>query len=124
MKAIMGATLAGLIGIGCLSGLNAQGTFSSGGDNPVSIDSQVTKSIPGGKGPVDSKGRMALRPTGILTALARQGPVMLSPVAPKEYGIGERFVTANPVPPATIPGGFAKGETREFGGLKLFGWDF
>lgn len=63
------------------------------------------------------------KPTGIITAIAEEGPIMLSPLAPASYGDGRQFLTryweqakfsqesgANTNPP--------------YGGLVFFGWDF
>ena len=120
-QAFFGTLAAAFVAVGMAG---AQTSFSDT-DNPHRVSNQLTQAIAPGRGPVDN-GRLAPRTTGIATALVTKGPVMVSPTAPKEYGMGEQFLTDNPSRSATPSGrgGFEKGETREFGGLKLFGWDF
>jgi len=126
MKKLLGIALLSLAGItlGTLPLQAADANFTSSNN----IDSQMTKSIPGSETAADRQraatGRLQPRQSGVVTSLVRQGPVMISPVAPAQYGNGEQFLTANPNTAGATTPRATRGEDRDFGGLKLFGWDF
>ncbi|CAF0696173.1 hypothetical protein MPNT_20139 [Candidatus Methylacidithermus pantelleriae] len=66
------------------------------------------------------------QPSGILVEVGRHGLSMFSPLAPEHLGIGEKFLTPNAYPQnynASDPNRWEQGQ-REFGGLRLFGFDF
>ncbi|QSR85488.1 hypothetical protein [Methylacidimicrobium sp. B4] len=61
---------------------------------------------------------------GVIPEGIRKGPNMINPVAPKEYGYGERFLSKSPMTPH-IP--YAAGMTEVMtpgGGLELFTWEW
>jgi hypothetical protein len=65
-------------------------------------------------------------PSGILVEVGRHGLSMFSPLAPDHLGMGEKFLTRNAYPEnynASDPNRWEQGQ-REFGGLRLFGFDF
>jgi hypothetical protein len=66
------------------------------------------------KGPVE---------TGVIYEMTEHGFRVIDPGAPPEAGNGEAFLTSNPFPSqgASTPGNEAK---RDFGGIKLYGWEF
>jgi hypothetical protein len=60
---------------------------------------------------------------GAGTATAKYGPVMLSPLAPASYGMGERYLSA-PDPRADTAHECGPAAHRDSGGIKLFSIDF
>ncbi len=61
---------------------------------------------------------------GVIPEGIRKGPNMINPVAPKEYGYGERFMSKSPMTPH-IP--YSAGQTEVMtpgGGLELFTWEW
>ncbi len=116
-------TLTGLtLGIGSLRAADANFTSSN------NVDSQLTKSIPGTESASDrareATGHLQPRPSGIIYSISKNGLVIISPTAPPQYGNGEQFLTANANSIGTNVSTPTHGENRDFGGLKLFGWDF
>jgi hypothetical protein len=100
-------------------------TYHAGTDtNPRNIESQLTKAIPSGKAPTAPNGKFAPRPTGVASDIYNKGSIMISPLAPSTYGYGEQNMTAAiPIAHGTNTR-TSVGSPHEFGGLKLFGWDF
>jgi len=118
-------TLAGLnlsLGLGSLRAADANFTSSN------NVDSQLTKSIPGTESASDrareATGHLQPRPSGIIYSISKDGLVIISPTAPAQYGNGEQFLTANANAVGATAPATNHGENRDFGGLKLFGWDF
>ncbi len=60
---------------------------------------------------------------GAGVATAKYGPVMLSPLAPASYGIGENYLSA-PDPRADTAHECGRAAHRDSGGIKLFSLDF
>lgn len=61
---------------------------------------------------------------GVIPEGVRKGPNMINPLAPKEYGYGERFMSKSPMTPH-IP--YSAGQTEVMtpgGGLELFTWEW
>ena len=69
--------------------------------------------------------RPDLRPKagGIFTDGARYGTVIISPTAPEEYGMGEKYLSA-PSPSYDLQHESGPAAHRPAGGLKLFSWEF
>jgi len=134
MKKLLGAALAGLLGISLLSAQTPKpdgGSATTGFSRSNNVDSQLTKSIPGnaGEGPVrrghEVIGKQPPRPSGSLYGIVQHGANMINPLAPASYGDGRQYLTQNPsaMGPATRSNTSGE-ESREFGGWKLIGWDF
>jgi hypothetical protein len=66
-----------------------------------------------------------LRPRagGIFTDGGKYGTVMISPFAPSEYGMGEKYLAA-PSPSYDVQHESGPAAHRPAGGLKLFSWEF
>ncbi|MDE1172056.1 MAG: hypothetical protein PW734_12755 [Verrucomicrobium sp.] len=124
MKRLFCLAVLGLLGISAALAQTANNHGTTQFTSPNNLDSQMTKQIPGGKGPIAPDGRFAPRPSGVLYELSQKGPILISPLAPPQYGIGQRFLTPNPTKPELIPTEVPQGQDRDFGGIKLFGWDF
>ena len=63
------------------------------------------------------------RAGGIFTDGGKYGTVMISPVAPAEYGMGEKYLAA-PSPSYDVQHESGPAAHRPAGGLKLFSWEF
>lgn len=61
--------------------------------------------------------------SGALVDLYKRGYVVLSPGAPASEGHGQRFLTSNPFPRGSTAEN-SETTAREFGGIKLVGFDF
>lgn len=61
--------------------------------------------------------------SGALVDLYKRGYVVLSPGAPVSEGYGQRFLTSNPFPRGSTTEN-SEATAREFGGIKLLGFDF
>ena len=66
---------------------------------------------------------LRMRNGGIFTDGVKYGTVMISPVAPEEYGIGEKYLAA-PSPSYDVQHESGPAAHRPAGGLKLFSWEF
>ena len=124
MKRVLGAVAATLLGMNLLlaQSSNPGSTFTS----PNNVDSQLTKAIPGSdeERGVTNNPHQA-RPAGIAYGVSHDGLILFSPLAPKSYGMGEKYLTSNFYPPAAhLPSTENHEDQREFGGLKLFGIEF
>lgn len=60
---------------------------------------------------------------GAAVAIAKYGPVMISPTAPASYGLGERYLSA-PSSRYDIPHESGPAAHRDTGGIKLFTLEF
>ncbi len=129
MKTFLVLAAASAIGVGLAAAAtnapSATYTYRTGTDtNPHNVDSQLTKAIPAGKSGAVPTSKFAPRPAGVAADLYHKGPVVLSPLAPPSYGYGEKNLTA------AAPGALGTdtrsnpGKPPEFGGLRIFGWDF
>jgi len=63
------------------------------------------------------------RATGVFVDGGKYGPVLISPAAPHEFGMGEKYLAA----PSTrwdLQHESGRAAHRDAGGIKLFSWEF
>jgi hypothetical protein len=63
------------------------------------------------------------QPGGVATAIYKHGAVMISPVAPASYGMGEKYLSA-PDPQYDVAHEVGPAAHRDSGGFKLFSLEF
>lgn len=130
MKTFLVLAVASAMGIGLLTAAdtapvpNQNYSYRAGTNtNSHDIDSQLTKAIPAGKHDAP-KSKFSPRTTGVASDIYKKGPAAVSPLAPPGAGYGEHDLTAAVPTNNDANTRQNPGTEREFGGLKLFGWDF
>ncbi len=137
MKTLLGVAVASVMGAGFLAAATPSGTgtnapsanqnysyHTSTDTSPTNVNSQLMKSIPPNQGKAVPTTKFAPRPTGAAYDVYKDGPIVLAPWASKDHGYGEQNLAA-PVPNSHGPNSLENpGKEADFGGLKLFGFDF
>ncbi len=92
----------------------------TGFSNPYTGPEKTQDTI--NRGP-DMHPNLKARPGGVATAIYKHGAVMISPVAPASYGMGEAYLSA-PDPRYDVERVSGPAAHRDSGGLKLFSLEF
>lgn len=122
MKILWGTLL--LLTIGLLPVMAQSGDFTASAGSEFR---EFTKDPDGPrKGEPTEVKPLKPRGTGVIYYIDKDGLVIISPDAPPRYEYGQRFLTKSPFPAYSAVGSDDprnEGD-REFGGIKIFGWDF
>lgn len=92
----------------------------TGFSNPYTGPGKTKESI---ERPPNMHPNLRPQPGGVVTDMVKYGFVMLSPVAPASYGMGEHYLSA-PDPRADLAHESGPAAHREAGGFKLFSIEF
>jgi len=92
----------------------------TGFSNPYTGPEKTQESI---NRPPDMHPNLKPQPGGVATAIYKHGAIMVSPVAPTSYGMGEAYLSA-PDPQYDVAHEAGPAAHRDSGGLKLFSIEF